>query len=92
MTGFILYERNSLVGGVAVAVALCQVPNGDWISDDRTGLTFNDCTSAAFAMDIPWNKVLALEIETTPVRRGLHSDLLKVPPCSNSTCHAEILY
>ena len=35
-----------------------QVPNGDWISDDRTGLTFNDCTSAAFAMDIPWNKVL----------------------------------
>ena len=35
-----------------------QVPNGDWISDHRTGLTFNDCTSAAFAMDIPWNKVL----------------------------------
>lgn len=35
-----------------------QVPNGDWISDNRTGLTFNDCTSAAFAMDIPWNKVL----------------------------------
>ena len=34
-----------------------QVPKGDWISD-RTGLTFNDCTSAAFAMDIPWNKVL----------------------------------
>ena len=33
------------------------MPNGDWISDDRTGLTFNDATSAAFAMDIPWEKV-----------------------------------
>ena len=34
------------------------MPNGDWISDDRTGLTFNDYTFAAFAMYIPWNKVL----------------------------------
>jgi phosphoserine aminotransferase len=33
------------------------IPNADWISDDRTGLTFNDATSAAFAMDIDWNKV-----------------------------------
>merc|ERR1740117_1199644 len=28
------------------------VPNADWISDERTGLTLNDATSAAFAMDI----------------------------------------
>jgi phosphoserine aminotransferase len=34
-----------------------QVPNADWISDDRKGLTFNDATSAVFAMDIPWDKV-----------------------------------
>jgi phosphoserine aminotransferase len=34
-----------------------QVPNGDWISDDRKGLTLNDATSAVFAMDIPWDKV-----------------------------------
>ena len=34
------------------------MPNGDWISHDRTGLTFNDCTCAAFAMDISWKKVL----------------------------------
>jgi len=34
-----------------------KVPNADWISDDRSGLTFNDATSAAFAMDIPWEKV-----------------------------------
>lgn len=32
------------------------VPNGDWISDSRQGLIFNDATSAAFAMDIPWEK------------------------------------
>merc|ERR1712167_553946 len=29
----------------------------DWIADDRTGLTFNDATSAVFAMDIDWSKV-----------------------------------
>merc|ERR1712159_123482 len=33
------------------------VPNADWISDDRTGITMNDATSAAFAMDIDWSKV-----------------------------------
>ena len=27
------------------------------IADDRTGLTFNDATSAVFAMDIDWSKV-----------------------------------
>ncbi|CAM9670769.1 unnamed protein product, partial [Scytosiphon promiscuus] len=45
----ILFTWNGTTSGV-------KVPNGDWISDDRKGLTFNDCTSAAFAMDIPWNK------------------------------------
>ena len=34
-----------------------RVPNGDWISDDRTGLTICDATSAAFAMDLPWSKL-----------------------------------
>jgi len=34
-----------------------KLPNADWISDHRTGLTFNDATSAAFAMDIDWKKV-----------------------------------
>jgi phosphoserine aminotransferase len=33
------------------------VPNLDWISDDREGLTFNDATSAVFAMDVDWSKV-----------------------------------
>jgi phosphoserine aminotransferase len=34
-----------------------RVPNGDWISDDREGLTFNDATSAVFAYDMPWDKL-----------------------------------
>ncbi len=34
-----------------------RVPNGDWISDDREGLTFNDATSAVFAYEMPWDKL-----------------------------------
>jgi phosphoserine aminotransferase len=34
-----------------------RVPNGDWISDAREGITICDATSAAFAMDIPWKKI-----------------------------------
>jgi phosphoserine aminotransferase len=34
-----------------------RVPNGDWIKDDRQGLTICDATSAVFAMDVPWNKL-----------------------------------
>ncbi len=46
----ILFTYNGTTSGV-------RVPNLDWIADDRTGLTFNDATSAAFAMDIDWSKV-----------------------------------
>ena len=34
-----------------------RVPNGDWIANDREGLTFNDATSAVFAYDMPWDKL-----------------------------------
>lgn len=34
-----------------------RVPNGDWIADDRKGLTFNDATSAVFAYEMPWDKL-----------------------------------
>mmetsp|Transcript_20400 Transcript_20400/g.34151 ORF Transcript_20400/g.34151 Transcript_20400/m.34151 type:complete len:952 (+) Transcript_20400:133-2988(+) len=46
----ILFTYNGTTSGV-------RVPNLDWISSDRQGLTFNDATSAAFAMDIDWPKV-----------------------------------
>ena len=34
-----------------------RVPNGDWIADDREGLSFADATSAVFAYDLPWDKI-----------------------------------
>ena len=34
-----------------------RVPNGDWISDKRAGITMADATSAAFAQDLPWDKL-----------------------------------
>ncbi len=33
-----------------------RIPNGDWISDTREGLVICDATSAAFAMDLPFDK------------------------------------
>ncbi len=34
-----------------------KVPNGDWIPDNRQGLTLCDATSAVFAMELPWDKL-----------------------------------
>jgi phosphoserine aminotransferase len=35
----------------------CRLPNGDAIPANRAGLTICDATSAAFAMDLPWDKL-----------------------------------
>ena len=46
----ILFTYNGTTSGV-------KVPNLNWITPDRKGLTFNDATSAVFAMNIEWPKV-----------------------------------